>query len=260
MWRHAFTLIELLVVIAIIAVLCGLLLPAVQRVRQTAAKSQCLNNLKQLGLALNAHHTQHQRYPVGCTEYRIGNDLTKRQLAWSVYLLPYVEQQNVFDQLDLSKAFDHATNAAVAATPLSVYRCPASRNKPAAFDGRGTCDYGGIYGERISGPSNTPRGMMVHDKIIREKDVIDGLSVTLAIGEDTKAPDGQWINGRNVFEQAFVINQGPAFDNELRSDHFQGAHGVFADGAAKFLNQRMSLPILAAICTRNGGEAVGDLD
>jgi prepilin-type N-terminal cleavage/methylation domain-containing protein len=260
MRRYAFTLIELLVVIAIVAVLCGLLVPAVQKVRASAAKAQCLNNLKQLGLALNAHHTQYQRFPVGCTEWRAGHDLTKRQLAWSVYLLPFVEQKNVYEQLDLSKAFDHAANATAAATALSVFRCPTTTSKPATVQGRGACDYGGIYGQRITGPQNVPQGLMVHDKVIRDKDVPDGLSTTLAIGEDTKAPDGQWINGRNVFEQAFPINQGPAFDNELRSDHFQGSHGVFADGAAKFLNQRMSTTVLAALCTRNGGEIVGDWD
>src|SRR5215216_2911150 len=98
MRKRAFTLIELLVVIAIIAILIALLLPAVQAAREAARRSQCVNNLKQIGLALHNHMEAKGALPVGAP-----NGVTKPN--WRIHILPFMDQQSVYDQLDLAQTF-----------------------------------------------------------------------------------------------------------------------------------------------------------
>ena len=147
---------------------------------------------------------------------------------------------------------------AAASQVLSVFICPTSVRGERRVQGRGPCDYGGIFGERISGPNNPPKGLMIYDQAMRSADVRDGLSNTLIVAEDTGWSDGQWINGRNVFDQAYAINGAPSFENDIRSGHPGGAHGVLADGSVRFLDESLALPIVAALCTRAGGEPIAD--
>ena len=255
-----FTLVELLVVIAIIGILIGMLLPAVQAVREAARRTQCANNLKQIGLALQSHHAAKQEFPIGTVEWRPfpGTDKSKRQLAWSAFLLPHLEGQNVHNQLDLQQAFDAADNQAAAKTVLPFYICPSTVRETDQPEGRGACDYGGIFGERIISPNNPPKGVMLIDQAISIRDITDGTSHTLIVAEDSQSPDAQWINGRNIFDQAFPINQAPAFENDIRSEHTGGANGVFCDGSVRFLSDSTANEPLAAICTRALGEVVGN--
>src|SRR5205823_8972232 len=104
--RRAFTLIELLVVIAIVAILIGLLVPAVQQVRAAANRAQCQNNLKQLGLACHMHHDVYKRFPPGYTAfapYSNGATDTSPGWGWAAYLLPYLEQRNLYNQINFNQ-------------------------------------------------------------------------------------------------------------------------------------------------------------
>lgn len=253
--HRAFTLIELLVVVAIIATLMGLLLPAIQRARGSAQATACLNNLRQVGLALHQFHDAHGRFPVGCTEWRPTATGPQRQLAWSAFLLPYLDRSDLASRLDLTKPYDHADNLPASRCVVISYVCPAARRLEPTVAGLGATDYGGIIGERITSPNQPAKGALVHDRAYRIGDLTDGASATILVGEDSRSTDGQWANGRNLFDQGFPINQGPAFENDLRSDHpAGGVHAAFGDGSARFLRQSLAPRIVAALCTRAGGE------
>lgn len=265
--RHGgFTLVELLVVIAIIGLLTSLLLPAVQAAREAARRSACTNNLRQIGLGLHNYHQVMDCFPPGGIEHRgminskTGKPygLTGRQLAWSLLLLPYVEQQPLYQRVNTGKPFDAPENAEAAATILLLYICPSATTQRELRQGRGPCDYGGIYGERITSPNNPPKGMMLYDQSLAVADVTDGTSHTLIVSEDSDFRDGQWINGLNVFDQAYAINQAPSYENDIRSKHPGGANGLLTDGSVRFLSETMDLKVLAALCTRAGGEVVSE--
>ncbi|MCO6457283.1 MAG: DUF1559 domain-containing protein [Pirellulaceae bacterium] len=124
--RGGFTLVELLVVIAIIAVLVGLLLPAIQSVREAARKSSCQNNLKQLGLALHLFADVYGAFPAsGWTTTGPGNP-AGRFVGWRPLTLPYIEQDNVRRLYDFEQHWWEGTNPTVAAVPIKVFRCPST--------------------------------------------------------------------------------------------------------------------------------------
>ena len=248
-----FTLIELLVVIAIIGVLIALLLPAVQAAREAARRTQCLNNLRQIGLAMHGYHDADRCFPPGGWLRRTGEP-RMRWLAWSALVLRNLEQPAVYDALNLAVPFDGAANASAASVVLSVYLCPSSRREDPRSSGRGGCDYGGLYGERITSPNNPPKGAMLYDVAFPIAAIRDGTSQTIFVSEDSDWTDGQWINARNVFDQAFPINTAPSFENDMRSDHPGGVDALLGDGSARFLRETIAPGPLGALCTRAGGE------
>ena len=254
--RPGFTLIELLVVIAIIAILIALLLPAVQAAREAARRAHCRNNLRQMGLAIATYHDAGGQFPPG--GWRIGPNKTLVNLAWSALILPGVEQGPLYAGLNLATAYNGQENRTVAAVVLSVYLCPTSRRVEPTVSGRGASDYGGMIGERITSPNNPVKGPLAYDRTFPIAAIRDGTSHTMFVGEASAWPDGQWIDALNVFDQAFAINKAPAFENDLRSDHPGGAFALFGDGHVGFIPETIDVLALAALCTRDGGEIVGD--
>jgi prepilin-type N-terminal cleavage/methylation domain-containing protein/prepilin-type processing-associated H-X9-DG protein len=262
-----FSLVELLVAIAVIGLLAGFLLPAIQSTRETARRMSCLNNLHQIGQGMLAYHDVNKHFPLGGVEMKTlkipGTNRplypNGRQLAWSAYILPYVELNTLAKRIDFTKAFDSPENAAAAAEIVSLYLCPSHYRTSYLIDRFAGCDYGGIYGQRIlpnPDPKSGAQGIILYSKYVRTRDVLDGTSHTLMVSEDSRSSDMQWIYGGNVFDVSSPINT--AQENDLWSKHPGGVNGLMADGGARFLSEGMDVNILSAICTRAGKEPVGE--
>jgi prepilin-type N-terminal cleavage/methylation domain-containing protein/prepilin-type processing-associated H-X9-DG protein len=212
--RRGFTLIELLVVIAIIAVLVGLLLPAVQRVREAAARTQCQNNLKQVALAVHSYHDARGLLPPGnsnptATYYTLTG---AGYWNWSTLVLPYLEQDNLYARLDPEGANRNGVGAPAASpllpvlqTPVKPYLCPSDRGPVlnGRFAGQAKTNYVINKGGSMTVPANATGGTasvgnLVHLNSVRKwGNVSDGLSNTLLLGERMSATDGtfQHIGG-----------------------------------------------------------------
>lgn len=205
---RGFTLIELLVVIAIIAVLIALLLPAVQQAREAARRSQCKNNVKQLGLALHNYHDTFKTFPIGQRDM-------KSVPNWRIGVLPYLDQAALYNQLRFNEAFLSgcgpaaggfavATNNKVLASLLiPVFRCPSSSLDPFAdvgcnFDKGQVHDYVGISGavpDPVATTANCSpetgygiwcnNGLLAYNEVFGLRDATDGASNTLLVAEQS---------------------------------------------------------------------------
>jgi prepilin-type N-terminal cleavage/methylation domain-containing protein/prepilin-type processing-associated H-X9-DG protein len=249
--RRGFTLIELLVVIAIIAVLIGLLLPAVQKVREAANRAQCQNNLHQLGLAMHMYHDVMHAFPPAFAK--------PSNYGWGVWLLPFVEQQNLYNLINPTGT--NLTLNANTALKLSIFSCPSDANTNTIntwFGNYGKNNY--VVSEQVSdGGSAIPMST-----------VTDGLSNTIMIGErDMLKQVGAVWPGRDsknsvlsgveasIGRPTWPINTSFAKlpDSACTryawsSYHISGANFSFCDGSVHYLMNGLATDPTQANCSK----------
>jgi prepilin-type N-terminal cleavage/methylation domain-containing protein/prepilin-type processing-associated H-X9-DG protein len=271
--RSGFTLIELLVVIAIIAVLVGLLLPAVLRVREAANRVRCANNLKQIGLACHAYHDSRGSFPPGHTAWPSSDPLaTSPGWGWAAHLLPFLEQTNLYQNIQFNLPIEHPANADARLMGLAILLCPSDPGVPMSFTiynsaGQPIADaapssYAASWGiGELTSVPGLGEGVFYRNSHIRIADITDGTSNTTMIG------DRAWSQAQAPWAgavQAGVVRAGPqnpwpdatapasifclVHNNwiNIRSDpdggldDFSSAHPgglnlLFADGSVRFL-------------------------
>jgi len=244
--RRGFTLIELLVVIAIIAILIGLLLPAVQKVREAAARTKCLNNLTNFGKAFHMYQDTYGKIPTGWVTTTVNKP--SPGWSWAVITLPYIEQKPLYDQLapDLVTPNGPTVNTNTQ-TRLVLYRCPSDPGQDlnANFQNFGASNY--VVNREVTGPDagNNPTGLKIET-------IQDGSSNTILVGErDSVANIGAvWVRssassssfegrpgkGINIVNPGGPTGMGFCERFGFTSRHTGGANFLLADGHVVFIS------------------------
>jgi prepilin-type N-terminal cleavage/methylation domain-containing protein len=271
--RGGFTLIELLVVIAIIGVLVALTLPAVQSAREASRRAQCLNNLRQQGLALGNYITSVDSFPIGYLAWPNPPGGAAPGWAWSAAVLSQLEQGPIYQALNVNLPIDDVANATVRTSALAIYVCPSDRNT-GPFTVTSVLANGPIAARTTSyaanqGTAATPlggNGMFRMNKAVRPRDVKDGLSNTFAVGERgsfvvQNAWAGALGDGRGGVEVlAMVLTTGPDAMNPSPASfcgpHTGLTHFLMADGSARPIKAGINVAVYRALATSIGGETI----
>jgi len=270
--RRGFTLIELLVVNAIIAILVGLLLPAVQNAREAARRTQCRNNLKQIGLAMHNYHTSHNTFPPGYVS-GAAYPATTNGWSWCAMLLPSLDQGNLYDTINMRLPVEDPANLPAATNSIPVFLCPSDQIGAGTFqitDAVGNVvipaaapmSYAATVGDDNSEADGmTGNGSFYRNSKTRIADIVDGTSMTVFAGDrDWGHSNGAWVGAPNNAQLRagplnpwqFATANSPVLilahnnwinirtDSDGGLDDFSSLHpgGVqllFADGSVRFI-------------------------
>ena len=296
--RRGFTLIELLVVIAIIALLVALLLPAVQVAQESARRARCVNNLKQVGIALqNYHDAVGTLSPGYVSTFDAGGNDTGPGWGWAAMLLPQIEQMPLSNAINFNLPVEAQANASARLTNVSAFLCPSdptasafwavARDVATGMARNNICqvapsNYVAMYGVGEPGPDGD--GVFFRDSKVGLRDITDGMSQTLVVGERShRLGEATWTGsvtgailfptdnddiGRSRAETSSGMVLGhvgegkgpgdPRSDvNTFYSLHSgNGVNFLFADGHVQFLKAMMAYPTYQSLATRAGGETI----
>jgi prepilin-type N-terminal cleavage/methylation domain-containing protein len=294
-----FTLVELLVVIAIIGVLIALLLPAVQAARESARRTSCVNNLKQVGLAIANYQLSAKFFPASSSESlklttSFDFDFSgEKRHSWGSAILPHLELKNASDTINKKVSALAATNQSVAELVIPLYRCPSYTGpefskcnryaslslKPAIgnYVALGTSTVGNLWGVDLN-----PDGVIIPGGAITPADVTDGLSHTVLVAETREDVLAAWADGLTAAVAALPfdpeewpgyaqkissLNYTPYYDYEEvvckygpSSMHVGGANHLLGDGSVQFLKDEIAPNVYVAFSTRAGQEVSNNVE
>ena len=242
--------------VASTGVLVGLLLPAVQQARQAARRTQSMNNLKQLALAMHNYHDVYRGFPSGTH----ANEKLKadKRFSWLSRILPFMEQNALYEQLDFEESWDDESNQQWVGTSISTLQNPGLPVVEA-----GQTHYVGLAGVGEDGPrlaANHKRaGVFADNRRTRIRDIRDGTSNTAMIAE-AKGKLGRWAAGgvstyRPITQKPYI--NGP---DGIGGPFNGGANVAFADGSVRFISENIDPEVFEALNTINGGEVVNNID
>jgi len=298
---RGFTLIELLVVIAIIAILIALLLPAVQQAREAARRSACKNNLKQLALGLHNYEATYGLLPPGYLHKfdPAGSGANHMGFAWGCMILPQLEQKNLYDQFNFNIPVFDPSQQVARERHLPVFLCPSDPYSGGGFIVRNATStpperYAAASYAANWGPSSasvnldaTPlqsQGVFYRNSSTKFRDITDGLSNTLFLGERTNGPipGGTLADGHSLFETAWCAaarniqeptddhghmilfetqyrpNERDTDDKGLSAPHTGICQFAMADGSVRAISENIDAGVYNSLGTRAGGEVIGD--
>ena len=296
--KRGFTLVELLVVIAIIGILVGMLLPAVQQVREAARRTACSNNIRQVGIALHNYHSAMRRLPMGWEVDSVAPPLpdeTEYGLpgwGWATKILPYLEQGNIYKEFDFSLDADDDEFKETREFVIASFLCPSDPS-PAVMEWDwiaeefiedplppsehedlyvSRCNYSGVFGSiEIEDNEENGNGLFFQNSSIRFRDITDELSNTLMCGERL-ATRGTvtWVAADPHIPEgaARIVGVTDHLPNDIEHGHFEdfasahpaGAMFLSADGSVRMVSDFIDEHVYQALSTRAGGEVVSVWD
>lgn len=288
---RGFTLIELLVVIAIIAILVALLLPAVQQAREAARRVSCKNNLKQLGLGLHNYHDTHGCYPPGYI-YKPGASGNQLGFGWVTMILPMIDQANLYNEFDLEEPIFDPVNLVPREKQIAGLLCPSDPVSENGYVEMGSTPeryamgcYVACFGPPdLDATQEKREGMFSRNSSTRARDVTDGLSNTLCVGE---RQNGEFRNGAShgnhfeyettwagavrdadddtddhghmvMFQTGNVPNAPTSDDRDVSAPHVGFAQFLLGDGSVRLIGSSIDFGIYSALGTISGGEVIGE--
>lgn len=270
-----FTLVELLVVVAIIGILIGMLLPAVQQVREAARRTACANNLVQIGIAIHNYEFAHEHLPPGVVDKKgpVLATPTGLHVGFLVELLPYIEQRGIANNFDNSLGTYAVPNEAAREMMIPSYNCPSFSGLGRNADGSaGLTNYAGCHHGSETPIDKDNNGVLFLNSKITYSDIRDGSSNTILVGEFLPYDNSLgWASGtrsslRNMseimeyqdWEKIRLVPPAPNVVGGFGSAHSSGANFCLAGGSVQFFVVTMDAKVLANLGDRDDGAMMGE--
>lgn len=285
--NRGFTLIELLVVIAIIAILIALLLPAVQQAREAARRTQCRNNISQIGLAMHNYEMSFEMLAPGSVnaDGPITNEADGYHMSWIAQQLPMMEQSSVFRKVDFIGGAYSVPNDMVRQIQIPTMSCPSDYNFRYRIDNVGVVmasSYAASFGGSDVAIADDNNGLFYLNSSIQYSQIRDGVTNTIMIGEKLNprgSDDLGWLSGTsatlrntgvainkgwdviNYFDQNMTADPArpsPTATGGFSSQHAGGATFLLGDGSARFINEMVNMEVFSNLGNREDLQHVGD--